>query len=64
MRRFTLRTNAFSPKIENDTHAVALHFLWYNFERIHKTPRVTPAMQAGIADHPWTFEEVAELLAS
>jgi cell fate regulator YaaT (PSP1 superfamily) len=46
MRRFTRLTNAFSKKIENHAHAVALHFMYYNFGRIHKTLRVTPAMQA------------------
>jgi IS1 family transposase len=62
MRRFTRLTNGFSKKIENLQHAVALHFMYYNFGRIHKTLRVTPAMQAGIADHVWTMEEIAKLL--
>lgn len=61
MRRFTRLTNAFSKKIENHAHAVALHYMFYNFARIHKTLRVTPAMQAGIADHVWTLEEIAKL---
>jgi IS1 family transposase len=61
MRRFTRLTNAFSQKVENHAHAVALHFMWYNFGRIHKTLRVTPAMAAGVTDHIWTLEEVAEL---
>ena len=58
MRRFTRLTNAFSKKIENHGHAVALHFMHYNFCRVHKTLRVTPAMEAGIADHVWTMEEL------
>ena len=61
MRRFTRLTNGFSKKVENHAHAVALHFMFYNFCRIHKTLRVTPAMQAGVSDHVWTLEEVAEL---
>jgi IS1 family transposase len=62
MRRFTRLTNAFSKKVENHCHAVALHFMYYNFCRIHQTLRVTPAMEAGVADHVWTFEEVVALL--
>lgn len=61
MRRFTRLTNGFSKKVENHAHAVALHFMFYNFCRIHKTLRVTPAMQAGVADHVWTLEDVAQL---
>lgn len=61
MRRFTRLTNAFSKKVENHAHAVALHFMHYNFGRIHKTLRVTPAMEAGVADHVWTLEEIAAL---
>lgn len=61
MRRFTRLTNGFSKKIENHAHAVALHFMFYNFCRIHKTLRVTPAMQAGVADHVWTLEDIAHL---
>jgi IS1 family transposase len=63
MRRMTRLTNAFSKKIENQAHAVALHFMHYNFARIHQTLRVTPAMEAGIADHVWSLEEIADLLA-
>jgi IS1 family transposase len=64
MRRFTRLTNGFSKKIENHGHAVALHFMYYNFVRVHKTLRVTPAMEAGIADHVWSFEELVSLLDS
>jgi hypothetical protein len=62
MRRFTRLTNAFSKKVENLEAAVALHFMWYNFGRIHQTLRVTPAMEAGVADHVWTVEEIVGLL--
>jgi len=61
MRRFTRLTNGFSRKVENHCCAVGLHYMFYNFARIHKTLRVTPAMQAGIADHVWTLEEIAAL---
>jgi len=62
MRRFTRLTNAFSKKIENLEHAVALHFMYYNFCRVHQTLRVTPAMEAGLSDHVWTLEELVGLL--
>ena len=61
MRRFTRLTNGFSKKVENLEHAVSLHFLHYNFARIHKTLRVTPAMAAGVSDHVWGLEEIANL---
>ena len=61
MRRFTRLTNGFSKKAENHAHAVALHYMYYNFGRIHKTLRVTPAMEAGVADHILTLEEIAAL---
>ena len=61
MRRFTRLTNGFSKKIENHMHAVSLHMLHYNFGRVHKSLRVTPAMQAGVADHVWTIEEIVKL---
>jgi IS1 family transposase len=61
MRRFTRLTNGFSKKIENHGHAVALYFMHYNFVRIHKTLRVTPAMEAGLTDHVWTIEELLQL---
>ncbi len=60
-RRFTRLTNAHSKKVENHAHAVALHMMHYNFTRIHKSLRVTPAMQAGVADHVWSLEEIAAL---
>ncbi len=62
MRRFTRLTNAFSKKVENHAAAVALHYMYYNFCRVHQTLRVTPAMEAGITDHVWSLEEVARLL--
>jgi hypothetical protein len=61
MRRFTRLTNAFSKKVQNHGHEVALHFMYYNFGRIHKTLRVTPAMQAGITDHVWSLDEITAL---
>jgi IS1 family transposase len=61
MRRFTRLTNGFSKKIENHEASVALHFMHYNFVRIHQTLRVTPAMAAGIDGHLWSFEEIAML---
>ena len=61
MRRFTRLTNGFSKKLENLGHAVALHFMYYNFARIHQTLRVTPAMEAGVSDHVWELEEIAAL---
>lgn len=61
MRRFTRLTNGFSKKIENHAAMVAVHFLHYNFARIHKTLRITPAMAAGLADHVWSLEEIVLL---
>jgi len=58
MRRFTRLTNAFSKKVENHAYSVALYTMHYNFCRIHKSLRVTPAMEAGITDHVWTIEEM------
>ena len=55
-RRFTRLTNAFSKKVENLAHAVSLHFMFYNFGRIHKTLRCTPAMEAGVSNHVWSLE--------
>jgi hypothetical protein len=62
MRRFTRLTNAFSKKVENHEAAVALHFMYYNFARIHQTLRVTPAMEAGVSDHVWSLEEIVGLI--
>jgi IS1 family transposase len=62
MRRFTRLTNAFSKKVENHAYQVALHFMYYNFARIHQTLRCTPAMEAGVSDHVWSIEEIAALL--
>jgi hypothetical protein len=59
--RFTRLTNGFSKKVENHAAMVAIHFLHYNFARIHKTLRVTPAMAAGLSDHVWSLEEIARL---
>ena len=64
MRRFTRLTNGFSKKAQNHAHAVALHFMYYNFGRVHKSLRVTPAMQAGVSDHVWSLEEIAALADS
>ena len=62
MRRFTRLTNAFSKKVENHEAAVALHFMYYNFARIHMTLRCTPAMEAGVSGHVWSLEEIVNLL--
>jgi IS1 family transposase len=62
MRRFTRLTNGFSKKIEMHEHSVALHFMHYNFAKIHQTLRVTPAMEAGLTDHVWSIEEIVGLL--
>jgi hypothetical protein len=64
MRRFTRLTNAFSKKIENHIHQVALFYMWYNFARIHQTLRVTPAMQAGISSHLWSIGEIVALASA
>jgi IS1 family transposase len=62
MRRFTRLTNAYSKKITNHEAAISLYFMHYNFCRVHQTLRVTPAMEAGIADHVWTLEEIINLI--
>ena len=64
MRRFTRLTNAFSKKVENLAYAVALHFMYYNFCRIHQTLRVTPAMEAKVTDHVWDISEVISLISN
>ena len=61
-RRFTRLTNAFSKKVENHAAAVALYFMYYNFGRVHQTLRVTPAMEAGVANHVWSIEKIVALL--
>jgi IS1 family transposase len=62
MRRFTRLTNAFSKKLENHCNAIALHFVYYNFVKIHKSLRVTPAMQAGLTKKPMTLTDIANLV--
>jgi hypothetical protein len=74
MRRFTRLTNGFSKKVEKLAHAVSLHYMHYNFARVHQSLTVenadgtrtkrTPAMAAGVADHVWTLREIAALLDS
>jgi len=68
MRRFTRLTNGFSKKVENHAHAISLFYMHYNFARPHQTltkkfgKPTTPAMAAGVADHPWSLTELAEML--
>jgi IS1 family transposase len=62
VRRFTRLTNAFSKKVENHEHMLALYFMYYNFARIHQTLRVTPAMEAGVSDHVWSLDEIVGLI--
>jgi IS1 family transposase len=62
MRRFTRLTNAFSKKIENHIASIAIHYMHYNFCRIHQTLRVTPAMAAGVSDHVWEIRHLLALL--
>ena len=62
MRRFTRLTNGFSKKVEAHANAVALHFMYYNFCRIHKTLRVTPAMAAGVTDRLWDVKDIVALI--
>lgn len=64
MRRFTRLTNAFSKKVENLRAAVSLHFAHYNYVRVHKTLRVTPAMAAGVSNRLWSMEELVEATTS
>ncbi len=61
-RRMTRLTNAFSKKMENHTHAMALHFLYYNFVRIHKTLKTTPAMAAGVTGRLWEVADMVTVL--
>jgi IS1 family transposase len=62
MRRFTRLTNAHSKKIENHIHAISLHYMYYNFAKIHATLRCSPAMAAGVSDHLWSIEDIVKLL--
>jgi hypothetical protein len=62
MRRFTRLTNGFSKKIENHIHAIAIHYMHYNFVRIHQTLRCTPAMAAGVSKTLWSIEDIVALL--
>jgi hypothetical protein len=62
MRSFTRLTNAFSKKIDNHCHSLALYFLYYNFVRIHKTLKVSPAIAAGVSDRLWSVEDIVALI--
>ena len=62
MRRFTRLTNAFSKRIDNHCHALALYFVWYNFVRIHKTLRTSPAMAVGVTDQLWEMKDIVALI--
>ena len=62
MRRFTRLTNGFSKKAENHAHMVALYSVWYNWIKVHKTLRVTPAMQAGLADRVFDMSDLVALI--
>lgn len=61
MRRFTRLTNGFSKKIENLEHAISLHFMYYNFIRVHRTLKTTPAVAAGVTDKVWSIEDLIGL---
>ena len=62
IRRFTRLTNAFSKKLENYIHALAIYFMHYNFVRIHQTLRVTPAMAAGVSDTLWSLDDMVRVV--
>jgi hypothetical protein len=62
MRRFTRLTNAFSKKVQNHAHAVALHMMYYNFVRIHSKLRMSPAMAAGVSDRLWEIGDIVALV--
>jgi hypothetical protein len=62
MRRFTRLTNAFSKQFENHMHMVALYTVWYNFVKMHKTLRMTPAMAAGVSNKLWSVADLAEMV--
>ena len=62
MRRFTRLTNAFSKKLENHMHAISLYFMFYNFVKIHKSLKVTPAMAAGVSKTLWEISDIVALI--
>ena len=62
MRQYTRLTNAFSKRFDNHCHALALYFVWYNFARIHKSLRVSPAMAAGVTDRLWDMADIVALI--
>jgi len=62
MRRLTRLTNGFSKKVENHSYAVALHFMYYNFVRIHSTLKITPAMAADVTDRLWEIGDIVKLI--
>jgi hypothetical protein len=62
MRRFTRLTSAFSKKLDNHAHMVALYALWYNFVRVHRTLKITPAMAAGVSDRLWSMDDIVALV--
>ena len=62
MRQFTRLTNAFSKKLANHEHTIAIYFMHYNFAKVHQTLRVTPAMEAGVTVHVWTMEEIVDMI--
>ena len=62
MRRFTRLTNAFSKKVENQEHTVRLYMVWYNFVRMHKTLRCSPAMAAGLSQSLWSMDDIVKLI--
>ncbi len=64
MRRFTRLTNAFSKKLDNHVAMTSLYFMYYNFGRVHQTLRVTPAMEANVADHVWSVKEIVGLISA
>jgi len=64
MRRFTRLTNAFSKKLDNHLHSVALFYMHYNFVRVHQSLRVTPAMEAGLTTRLWSIEDIIQLVDS
>ncbi len=61
MRRFTRLTNAFSKKVENLDHAVSLHYMHYNYVRLHQAHRLTPAMAAGVTDRLWEIDDIVQM---